>query len=47
MTDRVGIAGDRILSIVEHIEEEIKALSEGKKEIFLEAKGKGFDVRIL
>ncbi len=50
MKDTVGIAGDRIRSIIErieHIEEEIKALNEGKKEIFLEAKGEGFDVKIL
>ncbi len=50
MTDTVGIAGDRILSIIErieHIEEELKALSEGKKEVFAEAKGEGFDVKVL
>ena len=50
MTDTVGIAGDRIRSIVErieHIEEEIKALNEGKKEIFLEAKGEGFDLKVI
>jgi uncharacterized protein (UPF0335 family) len=50
MTDSVGIAGDRIRSFVErieHIEEEIKALNEGKKEIFAEAKGDGFDVKVL
>ena len=50
MTDTVGIAGDRIRSFVErleHIEEEIKALNEGKKEIFAEAKGDGFDVKVL
>ena len=50
MTDTVGIAGDQIRSIierVEHIEEEIKALNEGKKEVFLEAKGEGFDVKVL
>jgi uncharacterized protein (UPF0335 family) len=50
MTDTVGVAGDRIRSLierVEHIEEEIKALNEGKKEIFLEAKGEGFDVKVL
>ena len=44
------IAGDRIRSIVErieHIEEEIKALNEGKKEVFLEAKGDGFDVKVI
>ena len=50
MTDTVGIAGDRIRSIVErieHVEEEIKALNEGKKEIFLEAKGEGFDLKVI
>ncbi len=50
MSGSVGIAGDRIRSFierVEHIEEEIKALNEGKKEVFAEAKGEGFDVKIL
>jgi uncharacterized protein (UPF0335 family) len=50
MTDTVGIAGDRIRSFIErieHIEEEIKALNEGKKEVFAEAKGEGFDVKVL
>ena len=50
MAGSVGIAGDRIRSLierVEHIEEEIKALTEGKKEVFAEAKGEGFDVKIL
>lgn len=50
MTDTVGVAGDRIRSFIErieHIEEEIKALNEGKKDVFLEAKGEGFDVKVL
>ncbi|WP_336485981.1 DUF2312 domain-containing protein [Methylobacterium nigriterrae] len=50
MTDTVGIAGDRIRSIIERIEkveEEIKDLMEAKKEIFLEAKSEGLDVKIL
>jgi uncharacterized protein (UPF0335 family) len=50
MTDTVGIAGDRILSFIErieHIEDELKALNEGKKEVFSEAKGEGFDVKVL
>ncbi len=50
MTDTVGIAGDRIRSFierVEQIEEELKALNEGKKEIFAEAKGEGFDIKVL
>ena len=50
MTDTVGIPGDRIRSFIErieHIDEEIKALNEGKKEVFSEAKGEGFDVKVL
>ena len=50
MTDTVGIAGDRIRSFIErieHIDEEIKALNEGKKEVWSEAKGEGFDVKVL
>ena len=50
MTDTVGIAGDRIRSIIERIEkveEEIKDLMEAKKEIFIEAKSEGLDVKIL
>jgi uncharacterized protein (UPF0335 family) len=50
MTDPVGIPGERICSFierVERIEEEIKALNEGKKEVFSEAKGEGFDVKVL
>lgn len=50
MTDTVGIAGDRILSFIErieHIDEEAKALNEAKKEVFAEAKGEGFDVKVL
>jgi len=46
MTDTVGIAGDRIRSFierVEHIDEEIKA----QKEVWSEAKGEGFDVKVL
>ena len=44
------VAGDQLRAIVErieHIEEEIKELTEGKKEVYLEAKGNGFDVKIL
>jgi uncharacterized protein (UPF0335 family) len=43
MTDTIGISGDRIRSFVErieHIDEEIKRLNEGKKEAFEEAKAK-------
>ena len=50
MTNTAGIPGDRICSFVERVEridEEIKALNEGKKEVFAEAKGEGFDVKVL
>jgi len=45
-----GVAGDQLRAIVERIErieEDIKALNEDRKEIYDEAKGNGFDVRIL
>ena len=44
------VAGDQLRTIVErieNIEEEIKELTEAKKEVYLEAKGNGFDVKIL
>src|ERR1700722_7396511 len=50
MTEAEGIAGARILSIIERIEqleEEIKSLNEGKKEVFSEAKGEGYDIKVL
>jgi uncharacterized protein (UPF0335 family) len=46
----VGIAGGRIRSFVErieHIETEIAELNEGKKEVFAEAKGEGFDIKVI
>ncbi len=50
MADTIEIPGNRILSFIERIEqidEELKALNEGKKEVFSEAKGEGFDVKVL
>jgi uncharacterized protein (UPF0335 family) len=50
MSDEIGIAGNRVRSFVERIEQlelEIAELNEGKKEVFAEAKGEGFDVKIL
>jgi uncharacterized protein (UPF0335 family) len=50
MSDVVGIPGNRIRSFVERIEQienEIKELNEAKKGVFSEAKGEGFDVKIL
>ena len=45
-----GVAGNRLRAFVErieHVEEEIRGLNEAKKEIFDEAKGEGYDVKIL
>jgi uncharacterized protein (UPF0335 family) len=50
MSRPTDVAGDQLRAIVERIErieEEIKEFTEGKKEIYLEAKGNGFDVKIL
>jgi uncharacterized protein (UPF0335 family) len=50
MSGPVDVAGDQLRAIVErieNIESEIKELTEAKKEIFLEAKGNGFDIKIL
>ena len=50
MSGPVGIAGERIRSFVERIEQldtELQELNEQKKEVFAEAKGEGFDVRVL
>ena len=46
----ITIPGGRIRSFVERIENldtELQELSEQKKEVFSEAKGEGFDVKIL
>ncbi len=45
-----GIEGGRLRSIVERIErieEEIRSLNDDKKDVYAEAKGEGFDVKIL
>jgi len=50
MTDVGGIAGDRLRSFVERIErleEEKTALAADIREVYSEAKGTGFDVKIL
>ena len=50
MSDTVAVAGDRIRSFVERIEQldiELQELNESKKEVFLEAKGEGFDLKVL
>ena len=50
MSGPEGIAGDRLRSFVERIEridEDLKAMNDEKKGVFAEAKGEGFDVKIL
>jgi uncharacterized protein (UPF0335 family) len=50
MSGPTDIPGDQLRTIVErieHIDEEIKELNEAKREIFTEAKGNGFDVKVL
>jgi uncharacterized protein (UPF0335 family) len=45
-----GVAGDQLRALVErieHVDEEIKALTEDKKDIYAEAKGQGFDVKVI
>jgi uncharacterized protein (UPF0335 family) len=50
MPDVGGIAGDRLKSFIERIErleEERKTLSADIKEVYAEAKGTGFDTKIM
>ena len=50
MSEPFEIAGDQLATIIERIENietEIKELNEAKKEIYLEAKGNGYDVKTL
>jgi uncharacterized protein (UPF0335 family) len=45
-----GVAADQLRSIVErieHLEEEKKALADDIRDVYLEAKGNGFDVKAL
>jgi uncharacterized protein (UPF0335 family) len=50
MADVGGIAGDRLKSLIERIErleEEKRALAEDIKEVYAEARGTGFDPKIM
>ena len=50
MSDVGGISGERLRTFIERIErleEEKKALSDDIREVYSEAKGAGFDVKIL
>ena len=50
MTDVTGVSGERLRSFIERIErleEEKKALSDDIREVYSEAKGTGFDIKVL
>ena len=50
MADVGGVAGDRLRTIIERIErleDEKKALSDDIREVYSEAKGAGFDIKII
>ena len=50
MADTGGIAGERLKSFIERIErleEEKAALAEDIREVYSEAKGNGYDVKIM
>jgi len=50
MSRKGGVVGDQwraFVERIERIEEDIKALNEDKKQVYAEAKGEGFDVKIL
>jgi len=50
MADIGGIAADKLRSFIErieHLEEEKKAIADDIREVFAEAKGDGFDVKIM
>ena len=50
MPEVSGIAGERLRSFIERLErlnEEIRALNSDKSEIYAEAKGTGFDAKVM
>ena len=50
MSDVGGVAADRLKSFIERIErleEEKKALSDDIREVYSEAKGSGFDIKVI
>ena len=50
MNDVAGVAGDRLRAFIERIErleEEKAALAADIKEVYAEAKGSGFDVKVM
>jgi uncharacterized protein (UPF0335 family) len=50
MSKKGGVAGEQLRAFVERIErieEDIKGLNDDRKDVYAEAKGEGFDVKIL
>ena len=50
MSDVAGIAGDRLKSFIDRIERlasEIKAIQDDSREVYSEAKGAGFDIKVI
>ncbi len=50
MADVGGVAADRLKTFIERIErleEEKKALADDVREVFSEAKGSGFDIKVM
>ena len=50
MVDTGGVTGERLKSLIERVErleEEKAALAEDIREVYSEAKGRGFDVKIM
>ena len=50
MAETTGISGERLrlyIERIERLEEEKKALSDDIREIYSEAKGTGFDIKVL
>jgi len=50
MSEVGGVAGDRLKSFIdriERLEEEKKALADDIREVYSEAKGSGFDIKVI
>ena len=50
MNESAAVTGDRLKSFIErleNLEDEKRAVQEQIKEVFAEAKGEGFDVKVL
>lgn len=49
-TNFESVAGDQLQALIERVErleEEIKSINDDKKEVYAEARGNGFDVKVI